>query len=150
MSKVSDGYYYEVLLCLREKDGKIVEFVNFLFMVECFEMNVNVDKWVVINMFKWLFENFEYFVELRWCSINFNCYLLVDRDFMLFILNVFEIFNIFYNKICFEVIELVVIIKMEDIFVFMCIFNCFGCLFVLDDFGSGFFLYSYFKSLLVN
>lgn len=69
---------------------------------------------------------------------------------MLFILNVFEIFNIFYNKICFEVIELVVIIKMEDIFVFMCIFNCFGCLFVLDDFGSGFFLYSYFKSLLVN
>lgn len=65
LSKVSDGYYYEVLLCLREKDGKIVEFVNFLFMVECFEMNVNVDKWVVINMFKWLFENFEYFVELR-------------------------------------------------------------------------------------
>ncbi|MFD3319797.1 EAL domain-containing protein [Alteromonas macleodii] len=150
LSKASDGHYYEVLLRLREKDGKIVEPANFLPTAERFEMNVNVDKWVVTNTFKWLSENPEHLAELRRCSINLNCHSLADRDFTLFILNAFETFNIPYNKICFEVIESVAIIKMEDTLAFMRTFNRLGCSFALDDFGSGFSSYSYLKSLPVN
>ncbi|TKB02041.1 EAL domain-containing protein [Alteromonas portus] len=150
LSKTADGHYYEVLLRLREKDGKLVEPANFLPTAERFEMNVSVDKWVVTNTFKWLSENPEHLAELKRCSINLNCHSLADRDFTLFILNAFETFNIPYTKICFEVIESVAIIKMEDTLAFMRTFNRLGCSFALDDFGSGFSSYSYLKSLPVS
>lgn len=150
LNKTSDGHYYEVLLRLREKDGTLVEPANFLPTAERFEMNVSVDKWVVTNTFKWLSENPEHLAELRRCSINLNCHSLADRDFTLFILNAFETFKIPYDKICFEVIESVAIIKMEDTLNFMSTFNRLGCSFALDDFGSGFSSYSYLKSLPVS
>jgi len=150
LTKTSDGHYYEVLLRLREKDGKLVEPANFLPTAERFEMNVNVDKWVVTNTFKWLSENPEHLGELRRCSINLNCHSLADRDFTLFVLNAFETFNIPYEKICFEVIESVAIIRMEDTLAFMRTFNRLGCSFALDDFGSGFSSYNYLKSLPVS
>lgn len=150
LNKTSDGHYYEVLLRLREKDGALVEPANFLPTAERFEMNVNVDKWVVTNTFKWLSENPEHLSQLRRCSINLNCHSLADRDFTLFILNAFETFNIPYDKICFEVIESVAIIKMDDTLAFMRTFNRLGCSFALDDFGSGFSSYSYLKSLPVS
>lgn len=150
LSKTSDGHYYEVLLRLREKDGKLVEPANFLPTAERFEMNVSVDKWVVTNTFKWLSENPEHLAQLKRCSINLNCHSLADRDFTLFILNAFETFNIPYNKICFEVIESVAIIKMEVTLAFMRTFNRLGCSFALDDFGSGFSSYNYLKSLPVS
>ena len=150
LNQTTDGHYYEVLLRLREKDGNLVEPANFLPTAERFEMNVNVDKWVVTNTFKWLSENPEHLAELKRCSINLNCHSLADRDFTLFILNAFETFNIPYNKVCFEVIESVAIIKMEDTLSFMRTFNRLGCSFALDDFGSGFSSYSYLKSLPVN
>lgn len=150
LSKASDGHYYEILLRLREKDGKLVEPANFLPTAERFEMNVSVDKWVVTNTFKWLSENPEHLAELKRCSINLNCHSLADRDFTLFILNAFETYNIPYNKICFEVIESVAIIKMEVTLAFMRTFNRLGCSFALDDFGSGFSSYNYLKSLPVS
>lgn len=150
LSKASDGHYYEVLLRLREKDGNLVEPANFLPTAERFEMNVSVDKWVVTNTFKWLAENPEHLAKLKRCSINLNCHSLADRDFTLFILNAFETFNIPYNKICFEVIESVAIIKMEVTLAFMRTFNRLGCSFALDDFGSGFSSYNYLKSLPVS
>lgn len=116
---VNDGFYYEVLLCLKDCDGIVIEFNVFFFIVEWFEMNVKIDKWVIFNIFEYLYVNFEYLVNLKCCSINLNCYLFVDRDFKLFVLNVFDKYVIFYDKICFEVIEFVVIIKMEDILCFM-------------------------------
>ena len=150
LSQANDGYYYEVLLRLRERDGKIVEPANFLPTAERFEMNVNVDKWVVTNTFKWLSENPEHLSNLKRCSINLNCHSLADRDFTLFILNAFETFDIAYSKICFEVIESVAIIKMDDTLAFMQTFKNLGCTFSLDDFGSGFSSYNYLKSLPVD
>ena len=150
LSKANDGHYYEVLLRLREKDGALVEPANFLPTAERFEMNVNIDKWVITNTFKWLSEHPEHVAELRRCSINLNCHSLADRDFTAFILNAFEAYRIPYSKICFEVIESVAIIKMEDTLAFMQTFNQLGCSFSLDDFGSGFSSYRYLKELPVS
>ncbi|WDT86320.1 EAL domain-containing protein [Alteromonas sp. 009811495] len=150
LNKPNDGHYYEVLLRLHEADGRIVEPANFLPTAERFEMNVSVDKWVVTNTFKWLADNPQHLAELKRCSINLNCHSLADRDFTLFILNAFETYGIPYHKICFEVIESVAIIKMEDTLNFMQTFNRLGCSFALDDFGSGFSSYSYLKSLPVS
>ncbi len=150
LNQTNDGHYYEVLLRLRERDGVVVEPANFLPTAERFEMNVSVDKWVVTNTFKWLSENPDHLADLKRCSINLNCHSLTDRDFTLFVLNAFETYRVPYNKICFEVIESVAIIKMEDTLTFMKTFNRLGCSFALDDFGSGFSSYNYLKSLPVS
>ena len=65
-------------------------------------------------------------------------------------LNAFERYNIPYDKICFEMIESVAIIKMEYTIDFMRTFHRLGCSFALDDFGRGFASYSYLKHLPVD
>ena len=150
LSSPNDGYYYEVLLRLKNPDGNIIKPTAFLPTAERFEMNVKIDKWVLTNTFKWLQENPEHLANLKRCSINLNCHSLTDRDFKLFVLNAFDRYEIPYHKICFEVIESVAIIKMEDTVGFMQTFNELGCSFALDDFGSGFSSYSYLKHLPVD
>lgn len=150
LTKPNDGYYYEILLRLLQSDGSIIEPAAFLPTVERFEMNVRVDKWVITNTFAWLSQHQEHLNNLKRCSINLNCHSLADRDFKLFVLNAFESFGIPYEKICFEVIESVAIIRMDDTISFMNSFSELGCSFALDDFGSGFSSYRYLKSLPVD
>lgn len=150
LSRPNDGYYYEVLLRMKETDGRIVEPAAFLPTAERFEMNVKIDKWVIVNTFNWLNEHPEHLAELKRCSINLNCHSLADRDFKLFVLNAFERYNIPYDKICFEMIESVAIIKMEYTIDFMRTFHRLGCSFALDDFGRGFASYGYLKHLPVD
>ena len=150
LSRPNDGHYYEVLLRMKETDGRIVEPAAFLPTAERFEMNVKIDKWVIVNTFNWLSEHPEHLAELKRCSINLNCHSLADRDFKLFVLNAFERYKIPYDKICFEMIESVAIIKMEYTIDFMRTFHRLGCSFALDDFGRGFASYGYLKHLPVD
>ncbi|WP_421133192.1 EAL domain-containing protein [Alteromonas sp. A079] len=150
LSRQNDGHYYEILLRLQQNDGSIVEPTAFLPTAERFEMNVKIDKWVISSTFAYLNANPEHLAQLRKCSINLNCHSLADRDFKLYVLNAFEKYRIPFEKICFEVIESVAIIKMDDTVDFMRAFNELGCTFALDDFGSGFSSYSYLKSLPVS
>ena len=150
LSKPNDGYYYEVLLRLQEHDGVIIDPSAFLPTAERFEMNVKIDKWVITNVFKWLSENPEHLSMLKRCSVNVNGHSVTDRDFKLFVLSAFDKFNIPYEKICFEIIESVAIIKMDETIDFMHTFARLGCVFALDDFGSGFSSYRYLKNLPVN
>ncbi|MDO6566621.1 EAL domain-containing protein [Alteromonas sp. 1_MG-2023] len=150
LSRPNDGHYYEVLLRLKQTDGSIIEPAAFLPTAERFEMNVKIDKWVITNTFNWLSENPEHLSKLKRCSINLNCHSLADRDFKLFVLNAFERYKIPYDKICFEMIESVAIIKMEYTIDFMRTFHRLGCSFALDDFGRGFASYGYLKHLPVD
>ena len=150
LTSANDGFYYEVLLRLKDRDGTVIEPNAFLPTAERFEMNVKIDKWVISNTFEYLHANPEHLANLKRCSINLNCHSLADRDFKLFVLNAFDKYAIPYDKICFEVIESVAIIKMEDTLRFMQSFKELGCSFALDDFGSGFSSYNYLKSLPVD
>jgi len=150
LTTANDGYYYEVLLRLKERNGNVVEPAAFLPTAERFEMNVKIDKWVIATTFNWLNDNQEHLAKLKRCSINLNCHSLADRDFKLFVLNAFEKYNIPFEKICFEIIESVAIIKMDHTISFMRTFSNLGCVFALDDFGSGFSSYRYLKSLPVD
>jgi EAL domain-containing protein (putative c-di-GMP-specific phosphodiesterase class I) len=55
-----------------------------------------------------------------------------------------------YKKVCFEITESMTILKMDETLEFINTFHKFGCLFALDDFGSGFSSYSYLKNLPVD
>ena len=94
LTSANDGFYYEVLLRLKDRDGTVIEPNAFLPTAERFEMNVKIDKWVISNTFEYLHANPEHLANLKRCSINLNCHSLADRDFKLFVL---KTLNLLYS-----------------------------------------------------
>ena len=88
--------------------------------------------------------------ELTRVSINLSGHSLGDKELKLFVLNAFEKHKIPYKKVCFEITESMAILKMDETLEFINTFHKLGCLFALDDFGSGFSSYSYLRNLPVD
>jgi EAL domain-containing protein (putative c-di-GMP-specific phosphodiesterase class I) len=104
----------------------------------------------VRNTFKWLSENRDHLHRLTHCNINLSGQTVADKDAKNFILACFAQYNIPFHKICFEVTESMAIVKIDEAVDFIQELRQKGCLFALDDFGSGFSSYSYLKQLPVD
>tara|TARA_R110002167_G_scaffold8206_9_gene38091 strand:- start:2437 stop:5319 length:2883 start_codon:yes stop_codon:yes gene_type:complete len=145
-----EGHHYEILLRMRDQDKKIISPGSFLPAAERYNLTSKIDRWVIEHYFRWLAANPEHKSQLLRCNINLSGHSLADKDLKLFILNAFEKYSIPYKKICFEITESMAIVKMDETLEFINTFHRLGCLFSLDDFGSGFSSYSYLKSLPVD
>lgn len=150
LGKKSEGHHYELLLRMRDVDGKVIPPSSFLPAAERYNLTSQIDRWVVEHYFKWLSEHHEHRATLRLCNINLSGHSLADKDLKLFILNAFEKYSVPYHKICFEITESMAIIKMDDTLQFIKTFHQLGCTFALDDFGSGFSSYNHLKNLPVD
>lgn len=150
LSQRFDGHHYEILLRMRDQEGKIVPPSAFLPAAERYNLTAKIDRWVVENYFSWLADNPQHNNELTRVSINLSGHSLADKELKLFILNAFETHKIPYKKVCFEITESMAILKMDETLEFINTFHKLGCLFALDDFGSGFSSYNYLKHLPVD
>ena len=150
LSQRAEGHYYELLLRMRDQQGNIILPGVFLPAAERYNLTSKIDRWVVENYFSWLSHNMQHKDKLTRVSINLNGYSLADKELKLFVLNAFEKHKIPYNKVCFEITESMAIIKMDETLEFINTFHKLGCLFALDDFGSGFSSYNYLKNLPVD
>ena len=150
LSKPIEGHHYEILLRMRDQKGNIVLPSTFLPAAERYNLTGNIDRWVVENYFCWLADNPQHNAELMRVSINLSGHSLADKELKLFVLNAFEKYKIPYTKVCFEITESMAILKIDETLEFINTFHKLGCLFALDDFGSGFSSYSYLKNLPVD
>ena len=150
LSRHVEGHYYEILLRMRDHEGNIVTPSTFLPAAERYNLTAKIDRWVVENYFNWLADNPQHNAELSRVSINLSGHSLADKELKLFVLNAFEKHKIPYNKVCFEITESMAILKMDETLEFINTFRKLGCLFALDDFGSGFSSYNYLKNLPVD
>jgi diguanylate cyclase (GGDEF)-like protein/PAS domain S-box-containing protein len=150
LGKNTAGHHYEILLRMREQDGSITPPGAFLPSAERYNLTAKIDRWVIENYFLWLSKNPQHKDELDRVSINLSGHSLADKELKLFVLNAFEKYKIPYAKVCFEITESVAILKMDETLEFINTFHKLGCLFALDDFGSGFSSYSYLKNLPVD
>ncbi|MFT4993844.1 MAG: EAL domain-containing protein (putative c-di-GMP-specific phosphodiesterase class I), partial [Paraglaciecola sp.] len=150
LSKASLGYHYELLLRMRDQGGKIIPPSAFFPAAERYNLTAQIDRWVINDYFKWLGAHPQHKAEVGRCNINLSGHSLADKELKLFILNAFEKYAIPYNIICFEITESMAIVKMDDTVEFIQTFHKLGCLFALDDFGSGFSSYSYLKNFPVD
>jgi diguanylate cyclase (GGDEF)-like protein/PAS domain S-box-containing protein len=150
LSKPIEGHHYEILLRMRDQKGNIVLPSTFLPAAERYNLTGNIDRWVVENYFCWLADNPQHKAELMRVSINLSGHSLADKELKLFVLNAFEKYKIPYTKVCFEITESMAILKIDETLEFINTFHKLGCLFALDDFGSGFSSYSYLKNLPVD
>jgi diguanylate cyclase (GGDEF)-like protein/PAS domain S-box-containing protein len=70
---VVDGYgYYEVLLRMRDANGRMVPPGAFLPAAERYSLSVKLDRWVVEKIFSWLDGHPEQLRRLTMCSINLS------------------------------------------------------------------------------
>ncbi len=142
--------YYELLLRMKDPDGKLVFPGAFLPAAERYNLSARIDRWVVSQAFAWLNANPRHLDELHLCAINLSGLSLTDSEFHRFVLKQFNEFGVPGSKICFEVTETAAITNLTSATRFISAVKGLGCQVALDDFGSGISSFAYLKHLAVD
>lgn len=138
--------HWEVLLRLIDEQGDIVPPGAFLPSAERYGLMLNIDQWVLKRVLSEL-SKYENIPEV---SVNLSGTSLVDARFLEYASGLVENNPCLAKKICFEITETAAIINFAAAQEFMRAMKRFGCLFALDDFGSGMSSFGYLKNLPVD
>lgn len=141
---------YEILLQMQGERGESVPPGAFLPAAERYNLSEGLDRWVISQTFRWLREHPEHLHYLQICSINLSGLSLVNPAFLAFIIAEMAQAGLAPGKICFEIAETVAIANLSSAKTFIGALKERGCLFALDDFGSGLSSFNYLKNLPVD
>lgn len=147
--KNDDLPHYEVLLRMDGKNGITIPPLAFLPAAERYDMMPIIDRWVITTAFKNISHERSNDTK-RIYNINLSGQTLRDNSIVKFIRNQFKIYDIPPDMICFEITETAVISNLGVAIDLVNKIKAMGCMFALDDFGSGLSSFSYLKKLPVD
>ena len=150
LADVDHGRIYEVLLRLQGENGEIISPGSFLPAAERYNLSGHIDRWVIDHTFLWLTKHLQQLDELDHLAINLSGCSLGDDALLGHIIKQIRALNIPPEKIKFEITETAAIANLRDAQVFIKTLSEYGCLFALDDFGSGLSSFAYLKNLPVD
>jgi len=136
----------EVLLRLREADGRIISAGDFLEAAERYQMMPAIDRLVVTGVLDHLKQE----RAPRHCFVNLSGQSLGDDSFHAFLLDMFAHLPELAKHITFEVTETAIISTLSKAQRIMKLLHDRGCTFALDDFGTGMSSFVYLKELDVQ
>lgn len=144
--------HHEILLRMIDENGDLVLPGAFLPAAERYSMMPTIDRWVIDNVFSAYRRDHELADVSRTCvlTINLSGASFNDREFLHFIQEKMQQYRIPGDVICFEVTETAAISNLSEAHAFMVEVKKLGCLFALDDFGSGLSSFGYLKNLPVD
>lgn len=142
------GKHIEILARMRDGENIIAPGV-FLPVAEKYGLASDIDRWVIGKTFDWL-ANSKLYNSPDMVSINLSGQSVGDEAMLKFILNQFNKYGIPHGKICFEITETAAITNITAATSFMLTLRGYGCMFSLDDFGSGLSSYNYLRKLPVD
>jgi len=150
LQKPECGAHYELLLRMRDENGRIVAPDNFISAAERYNITPSIDRWVIENAFRWLVSEADERERLAMCSINLSGQSLGDDKFLPFVIDQFEKSGLDASKICFEITETAAVASFSQANRFIHALKELGCKFALDDFGTGLSSFGYLKHFPVD
>jgi diguanylate cyclase (GGDEF)-like protein len=145
-NKQPDLKKIEILLRLKDESGKIKPPGHFIPVAERFHLITEIDKWVLENTFKLIPKLPSDLVV----SINLSGEFIIKSNAVSLITSYLEQYQVTPSRVCFEITETSAISNIEATHRLMLELNRKGCLFSLDDFGTGTSSYEYLKQLPVD
>jgi diguanylate cyclase (GGDEF)-like protein/PAS domain S-box-containing protein len=145
-----DGLHFETLIRYRDDKGNIIPPGAFLPAAERYNLASALDRSVISHLFEWIVNKPDFLENLSVCSINLSGVSLSDESMLAFISEQFSLWAIPTYKICFEITETAAIANLSCATKFINQLRERGCLFSLDDFGSGLSSFAYLKNLPVD
>ena len=144
------GAHYELLLRMRDEQGKIVAPYDFITAAERYGITPQIDRWVIENAFRWLVSEADEREKLAMCSINLSGQSMGDDKFLPYVIDQFQRSGLDATKICFEITETAAIASFSQANRFIQALKELGCKFALDDFGTGLSSFGYLKHFPVD
>ena len=141
---------YEVLISISGDEGELIAPSEFMHAAERYNRMHAVDRWVVSNVLRWMHANPRAVEKIDHLSINLSGHSLNDTSLLEFLFELFQLYPVPRDRICFEVTETAAISNLEDAADFIRELQGLGCRFSLDDFGSGLASYGHLKHLPVD
>ncbi|MGE0113695.1 MAG: EAL domain-containing protein [Steroidobacteraceae bacterium] len=147
--------HYELLLRMRDESGALIPPGEFIPAAERYNLMPVIDRWVVQHALGTLahyrseggkdqvFSPYSIAINLSGTSLN-------DDRFLDFLINELQTHDLSPGAVCFEITETAAIANLAKVVHFMSELKARGCLFSLDDFGSGLSSFMYLKNLPVD
>ncbi|VAW66581.1 diguanylate cyclase/phosphodiesterase (GGDEF & EAL domains) with PAS/PAC sensor(s) [hydrothermal vent metagenome] len=148
LQETTNKQHYELLVRMRDEDGRIIAPAAFIPAAERFQRMQNIDHWVIETAFKYLSQKNP--LNEHYISINLSGQSLGDESLFDYVNKKIKESSTNPRNICFEITETAAIANFNIAIEFIQKIKALGCTFALDDFGSGLSSFSYLKSLPVD
>ncbi len=142
--------HYEILVRMRDEDGKTVPPGLFLGAAENYGLMHDLDAWVVGTVLDWCRSNPEALSSIGKLAINLSGHSITNIDFHERIRRDIVESRIPGERLCFEFTETAAISNFEAARRFIDVIGDLGCTFSIDDFGTGMSSFAYLKNFPVH
>jgi len=138
---------FEVLLRMREPDGRIVPAGAVIVAAEKSGRASVIDRWVLTSTLAWIAEHNDELVNTRFVCMNLSGASLNDERFVQDTFDILGRYVHVASRLCLEITESVALHDLDNTRRFIDQVRGFGVKVALDDFGAGYTSFSYLKEL---